>query len=239
MPFTKLKGQARFAKTLCCGGMPPLWKSNPYTDFEICVTLQPVNAFTTMIITIARQCGCGALNIGKGLSERFGIPFYTRHDLLEMARKRCDCIKELEDFFEERPVDELIFAISSFETYDDADPSHKSLHLLQDMIGTSNCIIIGRCGNHIFRHREDLVSVFLKGSIGARVSAVAKERHLSRGDAEEYVSNLDDSRVRYHKYYTGLTWGNADDYDLCIDSIRLGTDKSVELIAKYIEYVKD
>ena len=39
-----------------------------------------------MIITIARQCGCGAIKIGKELSARYNIPFYTRMDLLEMAR---------------------------------------------------------------------------------------------------------------------------------------------------------
>ena len=31
-----------------------------------------------MIITIARQCGCGALHIGEQLSAFYGIPFYTR-----------------------------------------------------------------------------------------------------------------------------------------------------------------
>lgn len=191
-----------------------------------------------MIITIARQCGCCALNIGKGLSSRFGIPFYTRKDLLEMARKHIECVRELEDFFEERPVDELIFAISSFAAYDDADPSHKSLRMLQELIGENDCIVIGRCGNYIFKHREDLVSVFLKGNLDARIKAIGKEKNLSHEEAEEYVNNLDDSRVRYHKYYTGLTWGNAEDYDLCIDSIRLGTEKSVELIAQYIEAVK-
>lgn len=40
-----------------------------------------------MIITIARQCGCGAANVGKLLSKHYGIPFYTRKNLLEMADK--------------------------------------------------------------------------------------------------------------------------------------------------------
>ena len=28
-----------------------------------------------MIITIARQCGCGAIRVGKLLAEKYGIPF--------------------------------------------------------------------------------------------------------------------------------------------------------------------
>ena len=79
--------------------------------------------------------------------------------------------------------------------------------------------------------------MFLKGDINSRIKAIAQEQQISMGDAEEYVNNLDDSRVRYHKYYTGLTWGNAEDYDLCLDSIRLGADNSVKLICDYIENV--
>ena len=70
-----------------------------------------------MIITIARQCGCGAIKIGKELSARYNIPFYTRMDLLEMARNK-GVLEAMDDFFEERPVDELMFAISSFSAYD-------------------------------------------------------------------------------------------------------------------------
>lgn len=189
-----------------------------------------------MIITIARQCGCGAIKIGKELSARYNIPFYTRMDLLEMARNK-GVLEAMDDFFEERPVDELMFAISSFSAYDEQDPEHKSLQVLSDMIGNKGCIIIGRCGNYIFRHRKDLISVFLKGDINSRIEAIAREQHISKRDAEESVNNLDDSRIRYHKYYTGLTWGNAEDYDLCLDCVRLGAEKSVKIISEYIENV--
>ena len=145
-----------------------------------------------MIITIARQCGCGALHIGEQLAARYDIPFYTRKSLLEMARAK-GVLAEMDDFFEERPVDELQFAISALG-HDEGPLHSRALDILSDMIGQSECIIVGRCGNYIFR-----------------------------------------SRVRYHMYYTHLQWGNSADYDLCFDSVRLGTEKSVALIGQYIE----
>ena len=170
-----------------------------------------------MIITIARQCGCGALHIGEQLSAFYGIPFYTRKNLLEMARQK-GVLEEMDDFFEERPVDELMFAISQFD-------------------GSQDCIIIGRCGNYIFRNRKDLVSVFLKGSLQGRISAIVKEEHISHEEAKQFVHDLDESRVRYHKYYTGMKWGEANDYDLCFDSIRLGTENSADFIEQYIREI--
>ena len=189
-----------------------------------------------MIITIARQCGCGALHIGEQLSQHYGIPFYTRKNLLELAQK-CGVLQEMDDFFEERPVDELMFAISQF----DEEPQNvnvKAFSVLSQLIGHEDCIIIGRCGNVIFKDREDLISVFLKGSFNGRVKAIEAENNMTTEEAIAFVNELDESRVRYHKYYTGMKWGDANDYDLCFDSIRLGTNNSADFIEKYIEEIK-
>lgn len=186
-----------------------------------------------MIITIARQYGCGALAIGKMLGAAYGIPFYTRKGLLEMARAE-GVLEEMDDFFEERPVDELLFAISALG-HSEGPVHSRALDILSDMIGQRNCIIIGRCGNYIFRRRADLVSVFLKGREDERVKAVVAEQGIGMAEAREIVRDMDDSRVRYHRYYTHLQWGNSSDYDLCFDSVRLGAERSVALIRQYIE----
>lgn len=59
----------------------------------------------------------------------------------------------------------------------------------------------------------------------SRIADIQMEQNLSYEDAKEFVEQLDDCRVAYHKYYTGLTWGDANDYDICLDSDRLGTEK--------------
>ena len=91
-----------------------------------------------MIITIARQCGCGAVRVGKLLAEKYGIPFYTRKNLMEMAEQR-GVLDEMEAFFDERPVDELLFSMSSLGETQRA-LTEKPLHTLADMIGDEDCI---------------------------------------------------------------------------------------------------
>lgn len=187
-----------------------------------------------MIIAIARQCGCGAVHVGRQLSEYYHIPFYTRKNLMEMAAQR-GLLSEMEDFFDERPVDELLFAMSSFgET---KALTEKPLLTLANMIGDEDCIIIGRCGNYIFRNRKDLVSVFLKGSLEHRIKDIQDEQHLSWQAANDFVEQTDDCRETYHRYYTGLTWGNAADYDLCLDSARLGVTHTAEMIQDYVKSI--
>ena len=188
-----------------------------------------------MIITIARQCGCGAVNVGKLLAEHYGIPFYTRKSLLKMASER-GVLDEMEAFFDERPVDELLFAMSSFGE-SRRDLTEKPLHTLAEMIGDENCIIIGRCGNYIFRERKDLVSVFLKGTMESRIDDIMQEQNLPYEEAKDFVEHTDDCRVAYHKYYTGLTWGDANDYDVCLDCSRLGTEMTADMIEQYVEEI--
>lgn len=190
-----------------------------------------------MIITIARQCGCGAVHVGKLLSEFYHIPFYTRKSLMQMAAER-GVLDEMEDFFDERPVDELLFAMSSFGE-NRKTLTEKPLRTLAQMIGTEDCIIIGRCGNYIFRNRQDLVSVFLKGDLEKRIQEIQGEERLSWAEAEDFVEQVDDCRVTYHRYYTGLTWGNANDYDICIDSSRLGAKHTANMIETYIQQIKE
>ena len=190
-----------------------------------------------MIITIARQCGCGAVRVGRLLAQYYGIPFYTRKNLMEMASQR-GVLDEMESFFDERPMDELLFAMSSFGD-SPRSLTERPLRVLSDMIGDENCIIIGRCGNYIFREREDLVSVFLKGNIDDRILDIQEEQQISAFEAKEFIEHVDDCRVAYHKYYTGLTWGNADDYDLCLDTTRLGEERTAHMIVEYVDSVVD
>lgn len=197
------------------------------------IILHPEKYIRLMIITIARQCGCGAVEVGRLLSRHYGIPFYTRKNLMEMAGER-GLSARMADFFEERPVDELLFSITSYGE-ERAGVTERPMRTLAEMIGEENCIIIGRCGNYIFRRRKDLVSVFLGGELAERIRNIEREQGLRHEDACDFVERFDGERAAYHKYYTDLTWGNAEDYDLCLDTIRLGAEKTAEMIEKYVE----
>lgn len=186
-----------------------------------------------MIITIARQCGCGAIQLGQLLQQHYNIPLYTRKSLRAMAEEK-GVLSQLDDFFEERPVDALTFAITS--DYSDASVhlQDKTRNLICNLIGDRDCIIIGRCGNYIFRDNDGLVSVFLKGDVRARVKEIMCEQGLTEAKARRFVENTDDCRLNYHRYYTGLQWGNAADYDLCIDNCRIEHVQTARLIIEYV-----
>jgi CMP/dCMP kinase len=188
-----------------------------------------------MIITIARQCGCDALEIGRLLSAHYGIPFYTRTGLREMAAEQ-GILDRIAEFFEEKPVDELMSAVTDY-SYEKSAVCDKFRKAFADMIGDRDCVIIGRCGNAIFAGRKDLVSVFLHADIQRRIANIRSKENLSPREAEEFIRHTDECRVNYHRFYTGLSWGDSPDYDLSIDSGRLGAENSALLIEDYISKI--
>lgn len=185
-----------------------------------------------MIITIARQCGSGGLIIADLLSQHYGIPFYTIKRLEEMAEAK-GIKDEMSDFFAEYPVNSLLFAITQSDSM--CHVTEQTRGALQSLVGDSDCIIVGRCGNFVFRDRKDLVAVFLKGDHDARVKFMAEHEHLPLDGAQEFVDGKDESRRAYHNYYTGETWGDADKYDICIDSNRIGFENAARLIECYAD----
>ncbi len=141
-------------------------------------------------------------------------------------------LDKLSDFFAEYPVDNFLSALVQSEALDHVTEQTRSL--LAELIGNDDCIIIGRCGNYIFKDRKDCISIFLKGNKDARIALMAKKNNLSTQEATDLVNNTDDGRRAYHNYYTGQTWGDAQNYHLCIDSNRIGFSATAQLIEDYI-----
>ena len=44
------------------------------------------------------------------------------------------------------------------------------------------------------------------------------------------LADKDKRRKKFYKYYTGLEWGDAKNYDVALDSGRLGIDACVDVI---------
>lgn len=53
-------------------------------------------------------------------------------------------------------------------------------------------------------------------------------------EAKANLKRSDEARAAYYKNISGLTWGNAHNYDLCIDS-SVGIEKCADVIREYVQ----
>ena len=185
-----------------------------------------------MIITVARQCGCEGDQIGKALAEKYGIPYYDKAAIKDMAKQK-GLYEKYPGFYGEVPADTLLYTISKTE---DPGSSYKVPEkALSGIVGDDDFVLLGRCGNYAFRGHENLVSIFLKGDIKKREEHAAAEYHVPARKSHNLVKEMDQRRRTYHKYYTNEVWGMADNYDLCIDVTELGVQGAVEMVSTYID----
>lgn len=195
------------------------------------------------IITIGRQCGSGGREIGQKLAQKLGIPFYDR-ELLRLAAQQSGLAPENFELYDEVPTSSLLYSLSlgnhgvMLGQYD--MPIHQKVFLAQfETIQTladkgESCVILGRCADYALREREQVVKVFLKADPQARVRRLVEQySDLTEKKAADQMVKTDKRRAAYYNFYSDSRWGNAEGYDLVVDSLRTGIDKTVDLIVTY------
>lgn len=198
-----------------------------------------------MVITIARQFGSGGREIGRKLADKLGIKFYDK-ELISLAAKESGMSPEIFEEVDEKATNSLLYALSvgavtignNFSIVPNV-PMNDRLFLLQHdiikKVSADPCVIVGRCADYVLKDRTDCIKLFIYADLQKRVEYAVKVHNVPREKAPSVIQKTDKSRANYYNYYSTDKWGDPKNYDLCINSGSLGSDKSVELIEFYLK----
>lgn len=201
---------------------------------------------TSSVITIGRQFGSGGRYVGRLLAERLGIPYYDKELLAEAAKDSGICEEIIEDH-DEKPNRSLLFSMvmgmqmhsDTSSVYMDMPLSHKiflaQFDAIRRIASEGPCVIVGRCGDYVLRDKPNAVHVFVKADMASKVERAVKYYGVDPLKAEDVIRKADKQRASYYNYYATSDWGDVNNYDLCVDTGRLGVEGAVELIARYVE----
>ncbi len=198
-----------------------------------------------MIITIARQYGSGGKTVGQELAKRLSINCYDR-ELMRLASDESGIAEGLFGKADERLKNSPLVRITrniykgqlippeSDEFASNDNLFNYQAKVIRDLAEEESCVIIGRCADYVLKEYDHVVSVFVHGSKQFCL-ARAKERlgYENDKDVEKYIAKTDKYRADYYKYYTGHEWFDARNYDLCLDSSKLGFEGCIEAILQY------
>ena len=195
----------------------------------------------TVIVTIGRSFGSRGAEIGRKLSERLNIPFYDKEILEEQVKKSGFTGEYLASFDEKKTSSFLYSIFMNPESimlqagYGGAQPMELAIQKVQfqtihDIAEKGSCVIVGRRADQILKNDYNVVSVFVTATEEDRISHVSERDELSRKDAEAKIRRMDRSRKSYYNYYGDSQWGEASNYDICLNSSKFGVDGCVEMI---------
>ena len=201
---------------------------------------------TNTVITIGRQYGSGGRFVAKKLAEKLGIPYYDK-ELLTLAAKESGICEEMFEDHDEKPTRSLLFSLvtglqmrgDAGSVYMDMPLNHKiflaQFDTIRNIAAKGPCVIVGRCADDVLRDEKNVVSVFVKAEMQSKVERAVKYYGVDPQKAEDRIRKADKQRASYYNYYATATWGDVNNYDLCVDTGKLGVEGTVELIARFVE----
>ena len=185
------------------------------------------------VITISREFGSGGRTIGKKVAEKLGIPCYDSELLQEMVKETgfaADYVKEAGEY---APGGFLSAAFSNRmfgPTNEDILWEHQC-KIITELAEKGPCVIVGRCADYILRDKADCLKVFIHADMAFRAERIVKVYGEREQSPEERLRDKDKRRAAYHRFYTNMKWGQAQNYHLTMNSGVLGLEKCVDMIA--------
>ena len=193
------------------------------------------------IITISRQFGSGGRTVGRMLAERLGIPFYDKELVKQVADETgfdVDFIEESGEFSPSKSV--FSFAMSQgIPVVQNGLSMSDFIFCVQRQVilklAEQPCVIVGRGADYILRDRDDCFNVFIHADMQSRAERIVRLYGESEKKPEQRLADKDKKRKIYYKHYTDREWGDAKNYDMCLNSGKIGIEKCVELILDAIK----
>ena len=79
------------------------------------------------------------------------------------------------------------------------------------------------------------ISIYITAPFEQRVKRTMEiHSEMTIKQAKQYLKKLDREKTHHYRFYTGRKWGNANNYDLCINSASYGIDGTVDFLYRMI-----
>lgn len=204
---------------------------------------------SNLIISIGRQYGSGGREIGEKLASRLGIAFYN-NELITMAAQKSGMAHNVIDEADEKATNSLLYTLAMGSSFFNANvgvnydmPINDRLFvtqsdLIKSLADEAPAVFIGRCSDYVLRGYPNLLRLFIHAPLDYRAAHIAERHNVSLDKAKDLAIKTDKRRANYYNYYTGQKWGRLENFDVAIDSSRLGIDGTVEMLVGFIEAYK-
>ncbi len=200
-----------------------------------------------IIINLGRQLGSGGKVIGEKVAEKLSLKFYNK-SILRLAAEESGLATECFERVDEHKKTggfSAIFEIfrghqtASVDGGGDVLSGESLFQIQSDLILSlakdGGCLFVGRCADYILRDNQNCVNIFITANEEDRMKRISELQNVSESEALKIITQGDESRKDYYDFYTTGRWGVASNYDLCINSSKLGIEGTVDFIVSFIK----
>lgn len=199
-----------------------------------------------IIVTICREFCSGGKEVGSKLANKLGCECYDKK-LISLAAKESGFKETLFEDVDEKPTNSFLYSIAMgtpsttglFFQNNDFLTNDKLFGIQSEVIkkiaSEKSAVIVGRCSDYILRDEKNLIKVYLRADEEFKIKRLLEtNKDLDQKHAQNLLHKTDKKRGHYYSYYTGRDWNTASNYDLVINTSKVGIDNAVDLILNYI-----
>ena len=199
------------------------------------------------VITVARGFGSGGKQIASKVAEELGIHCYENRILTlasQMSGLDEQLFREVNEKMREKKVSSFLrgLPITSRPKPEDKEfVSDEKLfeiqkEIIEHLADSESCVIVGKCADWVLRDRNNVVSVYIEAPRRYCVKNVMERMGVNEATAHKLIEQTDKYRAAYYEHYTGGNyWTNPVNYDMTLNSERVGREGCVKVILDYLK----
>ena len=197
-----------------------------------------------MIITLSRQLGAGGGGVARIVADRLGWSVIDNEVIDEVAARAGMPAEEVAERderapgFIERLARTLATAMPEFVSPEGGTlPELTEERLVKvtervvaDLAAQGEVILVGRAAPAVLATHPHALHVKVVAPVAYRAARLMQRDGIDLKEAEKQIQDVDGNRGRYHKQYYGRDWDDASNYDLIVNTERLGIEGAVDVI---------
>lgn len=203
------------------------------------------------VITIARGFGSGGKQIALKVAEELQIECYENRILYLASQMGGVDEKEFLEVNEKLKTRSFSKLLREIPRQLLPQPVMQGFHsedrlfdfqsdIIRNLASSESCVIVGKCADYILKDHKNVLSIYIEASREYCVKRIKSRMHCGESQAHALISKTDQYRKEYYEYYThGNSWTRIENYDLILNSERLGEENCVKLIKEGIKIKMD
>ena len=188
-----------------------------------------------VIVSISREFCSGGHAIGEYIAKAMGLGLVDRNMLDEIAQRKNIRIEYLEKY-DEKPRNLILSRrVGAFSNSIEDIIAEMQFEYLRDKASSGESfVVVGRCADSVLGSRKCLIPIFVMGDEEDKIAEACRRFGIGREEAVSKMRRHDRTRKQYHNRYSENKWGDSRSYDICINSSKLGIEKTAVLLTEYI-----
>lgn len=189
-------------------------------------------------IAIEREYGSGGMEIGQETARRLGIACCSHEIYEKVAEELGIPVSEVESR-EENSTSSFLYSIAMLTNVQNGKDStlttEQKIHLImqremQEIANTGKCVYVGHCAIEALKDRTDVLKVFIRADDTSKNQRMIEEYGIAKENVERRREKADKRRRNTFRSYTTKKWDSPDNYDLILDSGKLGVENCISIL---------